>query len=860
MIAKAMRLLVLGTMMMGVAPSAGRSAEPLPPRALARLGDHRCYHGPRLKCAALSGDGRFLGSSSWYDDLLCGLKKNQEVPQDGVIVLWDAASGEHLRELRVPHAGIQQLAFSRDGTRLATVYDISLRKMGVAIFATESGKRLWQKRDFDDRVSNPEFSADGKQLHLAGLPVRTCDADTGKLRRQWEPPPATKPSEDKEGVRASWGILSPDGKLLAWEIAYVGEKDNSLPLFGLHVHDADTDKLLYQKKLNCHRAIPSFAFSADSKRLAALCDGFTVWETAGGKELFSREIPDIHAFALTPDGRQLLGYQFHSRLRWWNLDGREPPPAPYPVFVDTSDPDSWCAPQVFSADGKTLLLATHTTLRLFDAATGKERGASKHRAPITPRFSADGRTLLTFCADRRCRWDVSAKEPVQLSHEPRKSWEFECLAHSADGRYFLDRPEDRARVRETATGRILQMLEPYYARFGWFSPDATRVLLYHEASERHPREHPDTFRLYDARTGKRTGEIKAVNLCTTLLFSPNGQFVAWADSGGAVHLHDSITGKAIRTLSSSRPLPEAKCDLARLVFSPDAEQLIVAAHLQDSSRPIRVFPFARGREISRFYADPDKGSQASPISCMACSPDHRLLAVAEENAGIVRLLEIASGKVRAEFAAHRHGVHGLDFAPDGKTLASGGEDNVVFLWDVTGTRTPAVKPPRKSDLASLWNDLASEDAKRAGVAIASLLRKPEASVAFLQKRLRPADVLDQKRLAHWIADLDADVFETREAASRELTRLGERAEAALRHELTNRPSLEMRRRIEVLLEIVASHALPPESLQVLRAIEVLERIGTLDARRCLEMLAKGAMDARATHDSKAALHRLANNR
>ena len=36
-------------------------------------------------------------------------------------------------------------------------------------------------------------------------------------------------------------------------------------------------------------------------------------------------------------------------------------------------------------------------------------------------------------------------------------------------------------------------------------------------------------------------------------------------------------------------------------------------------------------------------------------------------------------KLRAEFAGHRRGVHALVFSPDGKTLASSGEDGVAHL-------------------------------------------------------------------------------------------------------------------------------------------------------------------------------------
>lgn len=164
------------------------------------------------------------------------------------------------------------------------------------------------------------------------------------------------------------------------------------------------------------------------------------------------------------------------------------------------------------------------------------------------------------------------------------------------------------------------------------------------------------------------------------------------------------------------------------------------------------------------------------------------------------------------------------------------------------------------DFPALWNDLASDDGQRAGIATASFLRKPEASVAFLQQRLSPAKALDKKRLPRLIADLDADAFERREAASRELVRLGERAVTALRRSLRNRPSLEARRRIEEVLSKLEPCSLTPETLRTLRAIEVLEHIGTPAARRCLQKMGKGAKDARPTRDAQAALRRLAKRR
>jgi hypothetical protein len=244
------------------------------------------------------------------------------------------------------------------------------------------------------------------------------------------------------------------------------------------------------------------------------------------------------------------------------------------------------------------------------------------------------------------------------------------------------------------------------------------------------------------------------------------------------------------------------------------------------------------------------------IGHAACSPDNRLLAVQGSRPGAIRLIENASGCVRAEFEDHRHAARELAFSPDGKTLASGGRDTVVFLWDVTGARTgPAVKDASDRELAAWWADLASEDGKRAGDAVASLIRTSDRGAAMLREWLRPAEPVEGKRLARLIAELDAGSFAKREAAKRELAQQGELAEAALRTALQGKPSLELKRRLEALLEPLERNQLTPETLQALRAVEVLEHIGTPAAREVLRSLAQGTPEARLTREAKAALAR-----
>jgi hypothetical protein len=95
-------------------------------------------------------------------------------------------------------------------------------------------------------------------------------------------------------------------------------------------------------------------------------------------------------------------------------------------------------------------------------------------------------------------------------------------------------------------------------------------------------------------------------------------------------------------------------------------------------------------------------------------------------------------------------------------------------------------------------------------------------------------------------------FAERDKARMELEKLGFAVEPALRAALSKKPSLEVRRRIEAMLEKLAG----APRWRFLRALEVLESIATPESRQVLEALSQGTAELWPTQEAKAAFKRL----
>jgi hypothetical protein len=183
-----------------------------------------------------------------------------------------------------------------------------------------------------------------------------------------------------------------------------------------------------------------------------------------------------------------------------------------------------------------------------------------------------------------------------------------------------------------------------------------------------------------------------------------------------------------------------------------------------------------------------------------------------------------------------------------------------FILIVPGTPLMAHVAPRTlepGELETLWKELAGEAFPDAFQALGTMAADPKRSVEFLKDHLKPVSPVDAGKIEKLLADLDNDEFAIRNLASQSLEQLGESAEPHLRKALEGKPTLEVRRRVDDLLRKLNHEPPSPELARDLRALALLEHLGTPGACQVLGRMAQGAPGVRQTREAAEALERLA---
>jgi WD40 repeat protein len=794
--------------------------DPLPSGAIARLGTVRFRHGAMLRDVLISPDGHTLISAG-----------------GDVVKVLDAQTGRLQRQFPFTSPFVNGVNLSPDGKLLA-VAQYGRQKM--RFWDLTSGTEVFPFGDSPPRASRAVLSLNGEllaALELEQPPVVTLwDIRKGKKIRTID-----------SGVAArAWTVrslaFSPNGQLLA----YPSET-------GVRVWDFVAGKERYALDPGAKTAAGCVTFSADGKLLAtadlpmlnAKAASIYLWDMTTGKKvgvLQGHEERMIGDLAASPQDNVLASVGGDGRILFWDLVKRQ-------EIVKSGGPRQFFSRLYFSTDGRILVLAdSFGVLRLWDAHTHQELAATATRGNTVHwvSFAPDGQTLIGTDRNQIGLWEPLIGRPRRIMHD--QVLDSYGAAFSPDSKTMarVARESGHVILLDIATGKLIRRFgeggKPVFPGSCTFSADGRRL-----ASSTFQE---DIIRIWDVASGKELQQLKGQKTPGVLAFAPDGATLV-SGSGPSrgdytVRLWNLATGAEIwRKVTQPLTLFDVK-------FSPDGHTVALVGALPGLPTvggTVRLLESATGKELK--HLDGHRGW----VERVAFSPDGRMLATGSEDKTI-RLWEIATGKERQCLQGHQNRIWSLSFSPDGRLLASASFDATALVWDLTGRFRDGSFQERRLSAAELkrcWDDLADPDAARAYGSIRSLTGSPKETVAFLKEHLPPLKAVDPKRAALLLAALDSDQFAERDKAMTELEQLGLAVEPALHAALDAKPSLEVRRRIEAVLDKLAGGP----RLRFLRSLEVLEHIGTAEARQVLTKLSQVTAEMWPTQEAEASLARLA---
>ncbi len=584
---------------------------------------------------------------------------------DGLVLLWDLATGADAGVLRGHPGAVAALTFAPGGRVLASGGDDCV----VRLWDVASARERLCLTGHEAPISALVVNVEGNILISADVngEIKLWDLAAGSVLHSLRQP----------GGTLSLAIAC-DGEKLA-----AGGRDGSIRVWNI----ATMQEL---SVLRCYgRDVNALAFTSDARTLASGGPDGVVrfWETASWKEWNNLEAHNqpITSVTFSPNGQLLATASKDTTARLWDCISGQ-------LLHDLVGHAEPIVAAAFAADNFTLCTASQDqTVRSWYTDTGKMHGLLCQASdsvtgdgtgidfgiPAEPSAITTLRwRLAAGASDSRIRlWDFGDNHRIWESPSAvleGHTLDVNGVAFSPDGSLLASSSGDTTvRLWNVRNGQLLKKLEGHAGEVAAsaFSPDGALLAT---------GSWDTMIRLWDIATKKEAGTLRGhVGAVTSVAFHPAGRLLASAGWDKNVLLWDLANKKTYGTLSGHEKMVTA------VAFAPDGKTIVTGGW----DKTARLWNPDTGRCVRTLTG------HRFAVSAVAVHPDGKTLATGSWDT-VVKLWDMESGQEIRTLYGHTESIRSVAFMPDGSLIASGSWDGTLRIWDVTtGEERAIIKLP-----------------------------------------------------------------------------------------------------------------------------------------------------------------------